>query len=322
MKSFGLLSIALVAAFTLNAQNEKKSEIQIKIIKDGETIKDTIYMVEDGKAAERASKILDMTLGEPKERGEHKVMTFISEDGEMHEFHSGDADVMKIHKMHPGNTEMVKEKEVRMKMIQENGDDTQVFVTTEESEDGETKVIVKKFKMGEDGDIHKIMSAEGMNEEEHEMLMKMIHESDDNTRVFVTKEEGENGETKVIVKKIKISEDGEESTLNEEENVFIMKAGEEGELKHFHHKGEEPVWIEKDGAKVLIIDSKDGSKKKIMVVTDSEPNYEFKTEKGETIIIHTKKDGKNEKEVNVEVVVKDENDSLKTNKKKDKKKKK
>ena len=67
MKSFSLLSIALLAAFTLSAQNEKKSEIQVKIVKDGKTVKDTIYMVGNDKAVEHASKILDMTFGEPKE---------------------------------------------------------------------------------------------------------------------------------------------------------------------------------------------------------------------------------------------------------------
>jgi len=265
MKSFSLISIALLAAFTLSAQNEKKSEIQIKIIKDGKTVKDTVYMVEDGKAVEHASKILDMTFGEPKAGENYKVMTFISDDGEMHEFHSGDAAAMKMHKMHAGNA-----------------------------------------KMGE----------------EHEGMMRMIHESDDDTQVFVTTEEGEDGETRVMVKKIKISEDGKESTLNEKENVYIIKGDKDVDLKHFEHNGEEPVWIEKDGAKILIIDSKDGSKKKIMVVTDSESDYEFKTEDGEKIIIHTTKAGNKKKEVNVEVIVEDENATLKTDQKKDKKKKK
>ena len=44
MKSFSLLFIALLVAFSLSAQDEKKSEIQVKIIKDGKTVKDTIYI--------------------------------------------------------------------------------------------------------------------------------------------------------------------------------------------------------------------------------------------------------------------------------------
>lgn len=319
-----LSAFALLVAFTLNAQDEKKSEIHVTIQKDGKTLKDTVYMVEDEKSVEHASKILDMTFGDPKEGEKHKVMTFISEDGKTYEFQTGDSEAKYIHKMHSGNKSKGEEHEMIMEMIHESDDDAHVFVTTEEDEDGETTVIVKKIKMGKEGDIHKMMSEEGMSEEEHEMIKKMIHDidSDDDSQVFVTKEKGENGETKLTVKKIKICDDGEESIQHKEENVIIMKAGEKGELKKFQHNGEEPVWIEKDGAKILIIDSDDGMKKKIMVVTDSDSDQKFTTEDGETIIIKTTKDGENEKEVNVEVIVDEDKAAVVNEKKKDKKAKK
>ena len=249
MKSFALFTLAMFAIFSLNAQDEKKSEIRVTIEKDGKVVKDTVYMVEEGRSVDHASKILDLTFGEHKSGKKHKVLTFISDDGELHEMHSGDVDMKKMHKMH--------------------------------------------LECGEMG-------------EEHEMIMKMIHEDDDDMQVFVTKEEGEDGETKVIVKKIKIDKDGGHSFIKKDENVIIMKAGEAGELEHIHHSGEKPVWIEENGAKVLIIDSKDGKQKKIKIVTDSDSDKKFTTEDGNTIIIHTTKDCDNEKEVKVEVIVEDE----------------
>ncbi len=127
MKTIALFTSALFLAFSLNAQEEKKSEIHVKIEKDGKVVKDTTYLVDEDADTEIASKILDMSFGENFHKGEHRVMAFASDDGELHEFHSKDGDMHAKHK-------------VMMKEMHE-GESGHMFVTTEEGEDGETKVI-------------------------------------------------------------------------------------------------------------------------------------------------------------------------------------
>ncbi len=240
MKTIALFTVSLFAFFILNAQEEKKSEIHVKIEKDGKVVKDTTYLVDEDTDTKVASKILDMTFGENMHHREG-LRTFSSEDGAFYEFHSKDG-----------------------------------------------KMTAK-----------------------HKVMMKEMHEGEDG-HVFITTEEGEDGEKIVIVKKINIDEDGEHTWTNKEKNVYIIKEGEYGELKHIRHDGEKPVWIEEDGAKVMIIDSKDGKQKKIEIIIeedmdlDSDSEQIIKTKDGETIIIRTIKEGDNEKEVKVEVIVEEE----------------
>ena len=242
MKTIALFTVSLFVFFSLNAQEEKKSEIHVKIEKDGKVVKDTTYLVDKDTDTKLASKVLDMTFGENMGQGEGNG-TFSFEDSGFYEFHS------KVGKMTP----------------------------------------------------------------KQEVMIKEIHEGEDE-QVFVTTEEGEDGERIVIVKKIKIDNDGEHIRTNKEEKVSILniQEGEEGELKHIRHDGEKPVWIEEDGAKIMIIDSKDGKQKEIKVITEedvdlnSDSEQIIKTKDGETIIIHTIKKGDNDKEVKVEVIVEEE----------------
>ena len=308
MKTIALFTSALFLVFSLNAQEEKKSEIHVKIEKDGKVVKDTTYLVDEDANTEIASKILDMSFGENSHKGEHRVMAFDSGDGEFREFHSKDGDMHAKHK-------------VMMKEMHE-GENGHVFVTTEEGEDGEMTVIVKKIKMDGDGEFREFHSKDGDMHAKHKVMMKEMHEGESGN-VFITTEEGEDGEMTVIVKKIKIDEDGEHTWTSKDENVFIMKEGEKGELKHIQHNGEKPVWIEEDGAKVMIIDSKNGEKKRIKIIMeddmDADSDYEFITDDGETIIIKTSKVEGDEKEVKVEVIVEEEKEVKKETRKRKKK---
>ncbi len=310
MKTIALFISAIFLAFSLNAQEEKKSEIHVKIEKDGKVVKDTTYLVDEDANIEVASKILDMSFGENFHKGEHRLMAFASDDGELHEFHSKDGDMHAKHK-------------VMMKEMHE-GESGHMFVTTEEGEDGEMTVIIKKIKMDEDGELHEFHAKDGDIHANHKVIMKEMHEGE-SANVFVTTEEGEDGEMTFIVKEVKINEDGEHTWTSKDENVFIMKEGEKGELKHIEHNGEKPVWIEEDGAKVMIIDSKNGEKKKIKIIMesdmdiDSDSGYEFITDDGETIIIKTSKLKGDEKEVKVEVIIEEEKEVKKETRKRKRK---
>lgn len=167
----------------------------------------------------------------------------------------------------------------------------------------------------EDGELHEL-------EGDHEMMMKELH-GDGKSHVFVTTEEGEDGETRVTVKKIKMDKDGEKEWTVKDEDVYVIKSGDGEETYTIESGGEKPQWIEKDGNKVLVIKSDDGSAKKIKIVSDGDSGYSYTTEEGETIIIHTSKDSES-KEVKLKVIVEDEKgDSGKTKEsKKDKKDKK
>lgn len=310
MKTIALFTSVIFLAFSLNAQDEKKSEIHVKIEKDGKVVKDTTYLVDEDANTEIASKILDMSFGENFHKGEHRVMAFSSDDGELLKFHSKDGDMHAKHK-------------VIMKEMHE-GESGHMFVTTEEGKDGEMTVIVKEIKMDEDDEIHEFHSKDGDIHAKHIVMMKEMHSGEDG-HIFVTTEEGEDGEMTVVVKKIMIDEDGEHTWTSKDENVIIMKKGEKGELKHIHHNGEKPVWIEEDGAKVMIIDSKNGEKKKIKIImeddmdADSDSDYEIITDDGKTIIIKTSKVKGDEKEVKVEVIVEEEKKVKKETRKRKKK---
>lgn len=234
--------IAVFSIGLLNAQ-EEKSNIHIKIEKDGKVIKDTVYAVSKDTDPEIVSKIIDMSLSE---KGQHrKVMAFKSEDGKLHEIHG-----------------------------------------------------------------------------DHDMMLKEMDLDDDGAKVFVTTEEGENGETKVIVKKIYNDKDGEKELENREENVYIIKSndGDDEEVYEIKTKGEKPQWIEKDGDKILIIDTKDGKSKNIKIIEEGKDGYSYETEEGETIMINSSK-GDKEKEIKVEVVIEDKKADVDKEVKKIKKKK-
>lgn len=282
---FAVFSILLV-----NAQ-EEKSKIHIKIEKDGKVIKDTVYAVNKDTDPEIVSKIIDMSL---KENGvHHKVMALKSKDGKLQEVH-GDHDMM-------------------LKEMERDNDDVNVFVTTEEGENGETKVIVKKIYGDKDG--------EKEFHGDHEMMHKEMDR--DNVDVNVTTEEGENGETKVIVKKVYLDKNGEKELEDAEENVYIFNSndGNNKEVYEIKTRGEKPQWIEKDGDKILIIDTKDGKSKNIKVIKEGKDSYSYETDEGETIIINSSKADK-EKEINVEVVIEEKKMDVKKEEKKIKKRKK
>jgi len=69
---------------------EKQSKVQVKITVDGETLKDTVYEIQDRKTADLAVKMMDATLGNPQIKlisdstkgSEGEIHVFYSQDGE------------------------------------------------------------------------------------------------------------------------------------------------------------------------------------------------------------------------------------------------
>lgn len=97
MKTNLLLKITFpLAALILTAgvyAQEEKSEVQVKIIKDGQVIKDTTYMVEDEASTKMAVRMLDMTLGEKSPAKAKKVYAFTTENGKTQEWTSEEGEV-------------------------------------------------------------------------------------------------------------------------------------------------------------------------------------------------------------------------------------
>ncbi len=161
----------------------------------------------------------------------------------------------------------------------------------------------------EDGELHEFHG-------DHEMIVKEIHKkhnrdgehewvSDDESteNVFVTSEKGEDGKTNVIVKKVKVSVDDDKKWKDEKDIVYKLKddGDKEEEVYKIKIDGDSPEWIEKDGHKILIVDSEGNEASKIKIIHEGESGYKYQTEDGETIIIHIdEKDG--EKDVKVEVI--------------------
>ena len=242
MKKLVFSIIAFLSFGLINAQEITKTKVHVKIEKQGEVIKDTVYEMDEDANLDMITHILEMQTGGHMKKEEHKVMAFKSEDGEVHKIYmSGDdEDNIKMHKH--GKTDMT-----------------------------------------------------------------------------VTTEKGENGEQKITIKKVIKNDDGETVWEENEEQVFIVNTGEgeEGEIT-IHSEGGEPVWIEKGGKKIIIIDTDKGKgkEKEIKVVTTGESEYEFTTEDGETIIIKSTQDDSHENEIEVEVNVEKEKPAKKDKKNK------
>lgn len=165
--------------------------------------------------------------------------------------------------------------------------------------------------LGEDQKIHKVIHhviEEGdttLMDKNVRLMIKEI-ENDEDAKVYISSTD-EDGEPRVIVKKIKMDSLKKCDGHSVEKSIIIIKSGDDPDEYRIETDGEEPQWIEKDGRKMLIMDSKDGAKT-IKIVTSGEANYNYVTEDGETIIIKTTKDSENDEELNVEVTVEEKGD--------------
>ncbi|MGC9341587.1 MAG: hypothetical protein ACP5E3_02715 [Bacteroidales bacterium] len=226
------LFAAAIISVNTTAQ-EEKSEVQVKIIKDGKTIKDTTYLVEDKDATAAAVKMLDFTLGEkPTKHGKH-VYTFKTEDGKSYEWKSEDSGDHKLE----GHTYVFAEK----------GEDSEI--TIHMNEDGEKvvkkEVIVKKLDGESAEEIEEIIivtedkpgkidlegeNIEWIEKDDHKILI--IDDGENAKRVKVISGDNKNSNYNFT------TEDGKRYTIkevekgdNKEIEVKVTTEDEKGEVK-------------------------------------------------------------------------------------------
>jgi hypothetical protein len=141
MKRNMLSKIAIffaVACFSFSATAQvEKSEVHVKITRDGKVIKDTTYQVEDEKAAEVAANVIDLTLAEKTQKQGKHVYTFRTDEGQHYEWKSEDSEIHKTEK--------------HSYVFAEKGEDGEITITMDE--DGEKvikkELIVKKLDEGD-----------------------------------------------------------------------------------------------------------------------------------------------------------------------------
>ena len=222
------------------AQDEK-SEVVVKIIKDGKVIKDTTYFVEDEESANIAAKLVDITLGEKST--DQKVYAFKSKDGSRYEWAS---------------ESKAKEMLDTLKHIYiGEGDPKQITVVIDEDEN---KAMEKKVIVVKDND-------KELKEAKEIIVIKKIGEGE---------EEGDNpdiewvekGGRKILI----IDENGKEETIkilgSEGESstqTFITQDGETiiiKELKEGDNERQIEVKVITDDKNAVSQDKKNKKKKK------------------------------------------------------------
>ncbi len=207
MKKHQLIIIpALLLGSILAAQD--KAEIKIRIIKDGEVVKDTSYTYDDITKAKHAIHMLDMMASDdiPMEKKHMKLMSmddagdkkivFISEDGATHEIHGDGVKWVSSTACEDGDS--AKTYIVKVKgdpqahgnayfFSDDDGDEKVIF----NEDDGQVELIIKKIKKGdgtEKMEIHKeIIVIDEADAEKGEWTVK---EGDDD-KVIVIKKAGE-----------------------------------------------------------------------------------------------------------------------------------
>ncbi|MCK4746665.1 MAG: hypothetical protein KAT15_06510 [Bacteroidales bacterium] len=203
---YSILCLTAAFLFSTTLLAQEKTEVTIKVTKDGKVVKDTTYQFNDAAEAKHAIKMMEV-LSEDREHvmeynytmahkhgDQSKTMVYISEDGEtttIKEFH-GDSLVW----------------------IEEGGDGDQVKVIRKKIKAGEhphgEKVIRKKeVKVMVLGDEHGTWHVEG-DELEHVDEDVYIFSGDDDVKVEVQKiieEHGDGENIKIIVVKKKLHED-------------------------------------------------------------------------------------------------------------------
>jgi hypothetical protein len=133
-----LASLTLAFVFGLSLTAQEKTELTVKVKKDGKVVKDTTYQFEDEADAKHALKMMEV-MGHSGE-GHSKAMVFISEDGEktvIKEMH-GDSLVWIEEGDHPHKAHVHGEHVIVMK----SGDGETFDILIEE--DGEHDCVKKK----------------------------------------------------------------------------------------------------------------------------------------------------------------------------------
>ena len=178
---------------------QEQVEVNVKVKKDGELVKDTTYLFDDVSEAKQAMKMMDVMSGEDAHmehitynytsalpEGAHtRAMVFISEDGESTE-------------------------------IKEIHEDSLVWITEKKVDGDHVKVLKYKIKEGEEphGE-HVVIKKE----------IKVVVSEDDDATWHVE------GDDEIKMKVMKIMEDEAEG---EKVKVIVIEGGEDADVDHDH----------------------------------------------------------------------------------------
>jgi hypothetical protein len=208
---FFILCLSAAILFSTALMAQEKTEVTVKVTKDGKVVKDTTYQFEDAAEAKHALKMMEILSGEDEHmmeynytmahsHGDHsKAMVFISEDGkttEIKEFH-GDSLVWISEDGADGE---------HVKVIRKKMKDGETFdILIDEDSDGHKGIKKKTVKVivsgDEDGtwhvdgkelehvdeDVYVISGDENLKVEMKEILKKYDGEEDSNVKVIVVK---------------------------------------------------------------------------------------------------------------------------------------
>jgi len=236
MKTVNPSSLSIFALLFFMAQSlfaQEQTEVTVQVKKDGKVVKDTTYLFEDDTDAKHAVKMFEMISSEGEQEMEYtytmahtgeantKTMVFVSRDGEKTE-------------------------------IKEVHGDSLVWISEDEQEEGQTKVMRYKVeKEGEDGEhVVVVTSSEGgtydilIDEElegapvKKEKRVKVVVKEDENGLMQISEEEMIDSDEEVYVikgddveKELKEIMKQVEDADTEQVKVIVIKKGEKPEKK-------------------------------------------------------------------------------------------
>ena len=189
---------------------QEKTEVTVKVKKNGKVVKDTTYQFEDEAEAKHALQMMEVLSGEEAHMEHHnytmaqsgeghsKTMVFISEDGKKTEIKhlDGDSLVWISEDDHPHGEHVV---------VVKSGDGETFDILIDEDEDG--KKVVRK-------EVTVIVSGDELHEAHENVFI-----SDDDENVYVIK--GDDGDIHVEIEEI-IKEHGD----GENVKVIVIKKDE------------------------------------------------------------------------------------------------
>ena len=201
MKKHLQLSVIILALGVFLFAQEK-TEVSVKVMKDGKVVKDTTYTFDDAKKAKHAIHMFDVMSSDEME------MHFTdSDDHDIHMHKDGK------HKKHEEHIIYISEDGEKVKKLEKEN----VKWISKGDEDGNVRVIVKEFSDGdcEDGkkkvikkEITVISGEDGEDGEDGEWTIKEI-EGGDNVEVIIIKSKKGDGDEEEIKVEVIMKEEKE-----------------------------------------------------------------------------------------------------------------
>ena len=255
-----ILVIAIILSLAFSSLDEK-GKVHLKVTKEenGEkSVFEKIYNSMDELKADEELKQFDVLVeGWTKEHSKGIIIkkridtnpgyTWVFDDDE--EIHKGDKHIIIKHKNGVDETiDIKKEKIISIKTddgeqnftmkIEGDSDHNIVWIDEDgnktELTDGDIDQMIKKHDGGKHKEIHKKIEVITSDDEDGEIKVMVIEEDGDPTaqiEVEVKKEIGEDGEEKIIEKKVWVIKDGKKIELDEESDYEFETEGDKIKIK-------------------------------------------------------------------------------------------